>query len=107
MTLVTRPSTVRRRCGARDLTAAGGAAAVEIPSGEMSTIITVATAASDGQDEIPDETFSVSLLDDGLPKDVAIDTRTASVRITDHEIRASVNGPSMPVNEGSAAVFTG
>ena len=72
----------------------------------MSATITVATAPPDGEDEIPDESFSVSLLDDGLPEDVAIDTRTASVRITDHEIRASVTAPSTPVNEGSAAVFT-
>ena len=92
-----------------DYTAAGGAAAVEIPAGEMSTIITVATTASDGQDEIPDETFSVSLLDDGLPEDVAIETPTATVWITDHEISARVDVASQqktPVNEGSAVVFT-
>ena len=69
-----------------DYTPAGAAAAVEIAAGEMSTTITVATAPPDGQDEIPDEIFSVRLLDDGLPEDVAIETPTASVRITDHEI---------------------
>ena len=46
------------------------------------------------------------LLDDGLPEDVAIDTRTASVWITDHEIRAAWTAQSTPVNEGSAVVFT-
>ena len=89
-----------------DYTPAGGDAAVEIAAGEMSTTITVFTSRPDDQDEIPDEIFSVILLDDGLPEDVAIDTRPASVRITDHEIRASVTAPSTPVNEGSAAVFT-
>ena len=58
------------------------------------------------REELADESFSVRLLDDGLPEDVAIDTRTARVWITDHEIRASVTAPSTPVNEGSAAVFT-
>ena len=87
-----------------DYTAAN--AAVEIAAGEMSTTITVDTAPPDDQDEIPDEIFSVRLLDDGLPEDVAIETPTASVRITDHEISASVATEQDPVNEGSAVVFT-
>ena len=88
-----------------DYTAAGGDATVEIAAGAMSTTISVATAR-DGQEELADESFSVRLLDDGLPEDVAIDTRTARVSITDHEIRASVTAPSTPVNEGSAVLFT-
>ena len=88
-----------------DYTAAGGEAAVEIAAGEMSTTITVPTEPDD-QDEIPDEIFSVRLLDDGLPEDVAIETPTASVRITDHEISARVDSDQETVNEGSAVVFT-
>ena len=88
-----------------DYTPAPGDATVEIAAGEMSTTITVATAR-DGQEELGDESFSVRLLEDGLPEDVAIDTGTARVWITDHEIRASVTAEQDPVNEGSAAVFT-
>ena len=88
-----------------DFRAAAGDATVEIPAGQMSATITVATLPDD-EDEIPDETFSVSLLDDGLPEDVAIDTRTARVRITDHEIRASVTAEQATVTEGSPVVFT-
>ena len=89
-----------------DYTPAGGVAAVEIAAGEMSTTITVVTSRPDDQDEIPDEIFSVRLLDDGLPEDVAIETPTASVRITDHEISARVDSDQETVNEGSAVVFT-
>ena len=79
---------------------------VVIPAGEMSQTISV-TPGADGQDE-PDETLSVSLQGDQLPEGVAIATGMAKarVRITDHEIRASVTADQPTVDEGSAAVFT-
>ena len=78
---------------------------VVIPAGEMSATISI-PIVNDGQDEVPDETLSVTLQGDGLPEGVVIQTATDSVRITDHEIRASVGADQDTVTEGSAVVFT-
>ena len=91
-----------------DYTAPDAGATVVIPAGEMSGTISVHTL-SDGQDELTNETFSVSLVpNQDLPEGVAIDTdaNSATIRITDHALTASVKADEQTVNEGSEATFT-
>ena len=91
-----------------DYTAPDDGATVVIPAGELSGTISVPTL-SDGQDELTNETFSVSLVpDQELPEGVEIDTdaNTATIRITDHALTASVGADEQSVNEGSEATFT-
>ena len=89
-----------------DYEPAESGATVEIRAGEMSATISVRTLID--PEELDDEFFTVTLLEDDLPEDVAIDAQagTATVTITDHEIRASVSVDQDPVNEGSPVVFT-
>ena len=89
-----------------DYVPAESGATVEIRAGEMSATISVRTLID--PDELDDEFFTVTLLEDDLPEDVAIDAQagTATVTITDHEISASVSVDQDPVTEGSPVVFT-
>ena len=87
-----------------DYTAASNAT-LTIAAGQTSAVITVATE-DDDQDELTDETFSVSLIENQqLLEGVEIATDTATVKITDHALEASVTGPAT-VTEGQAVTFT-
>ena len=104
--------TLRYSTGATDDTAAADEdytaasnATLTIAAGQTSAVITVATE-HDGQDELTDERFSVSLIENQqLLEGVEIATNTARVKITDHALEASVTGPAT-VNEGQSVTFT-
>ena len=88
-----------------DYTAASEA--VVVPAGQTTATFTVATLADD-DDEAVEETFTVNLTEDPgrpLPEGVRLAGATASGKITDYALTASVTGPAN-VAEGSPATFT-
>ena len=97
-------ATADTAAGGQDYTAVSNAS-LTIAAGQSSGVITVATD-DDGQDELTDETFSVTLVENQqLPEGVQIAAGTATVTITDHALEASVTAPAT-VNEGQSVTYT-
>ena len=77
-----------------------------IAAGDTSATITV-PVIDDQTDEVPDETFNLTISAAAPPEGVEIDTAPATVTITDQALEASVNAPTpATVNEGQSVTFT-
>ena len=104
--LTLRYATADGTATAGDYTAAD--ATVEIPAGQTTGTFSVKTN-TDGVDEPPEETFTVTITEDPsnrLPERVSIERATATAEITDYRLTASVRSDQETVEEGSDATFT-